>query len=84
VREALEQTRAYGTRFKAPKLRAGRRDISLPDILVDVLREYRKGVLELRMQLGSGRLPDDALLFPDIDGAPPHTQWGFGAMGRVC
>jgi integrase len=60
VREALEQTRAYGTRFKAPKSRAGRRDITLPDILVDVLREYRRGVLERRIQLGTGRLPDDA------------------------
>jgi integrase len=70
VREALEQTRAFGTRFKAPKSRAGRRDITLPDILVDVLREYRRGVLELRIQLGTGRLPDDALLFADIDGAP--------------
>src|SRR5262249_32858056 len=42
VREALEQTRAYGTRFKAPKSRADRRDITLPDVLVDVLREHRK------------------------------------------
>jgi integrase len=70
VREALEQTRAHGVRFKVPKSRAGRRDITLPDILIDVLREYRKATLELRMQLGTGRLPDDALLFSDIDGAP--------------
>jgi integrase len=70
VREALEQTRAYGTRFKAPKSRAGRRDITLPDILVDALREHRKAALELRMQIGAGRLPDDALLFSDIHGNP--------------
>src|SRR6516225_11120192 len=44
--------------------------VTLPDILVDVLREHRKAALELRMQLGAGRLPDDALLFADIDGKP--------------
>jgi integrase len=70
VREALEQTRALGTRFKPPKSKAGRRDITLPDILVDALREHRKATLELRMQLGAGKLPDDALLFADINGAP--------------
>jgi integrase len=70
VREALEQTTAHGTRFKPPKSRAGRRDITLPDLLVDVLREYRKATLELRMQMGAGKLPDDALLFSTIDGKP--------------
>ena len=30
VREALEQTKAHGVRFKAPKSKAGRRDITLP------------------------------------------------------
>src|SRR6266404_9475560 len=58
VREALEPTKA-GIRFKTPKSKAGRRDITLPNILVDALREHRKAALELRMQLGAGRLPDD-------------------------
>ena len=70
VREALEQTVAHGVRFKAPKSKAGKRDITLPDILIDVLREFRKATLELRMQLGAGRLPDDALLFSDVEGNP--------------
>jgi integrase len=70
VREALEQTTAHGIRFKEPKSRAGRRDITLPDILVAALREHRKAQLELRLQLGAGRLPDDALLFADINGRP--------------
>jgi integrase len=70
VREALEQTKAHGIRFKSPKSKAGRRDITLPDILVDALREHRKAALELRMQLGAGRLPDDALLIATIDGLP--------------
>ena len=70
VREALEQTKAHGIRFKAPKSKAGRRDITLPDILVDVLREHRRAMLELRMQIGVGKLPEDALLFATIDGTP--------------
>jgi len=70
VREALEQTKAHGIRFKKPKSKAGRRDITLPDILVDALREHRKAQLELQMRLGAGRLPDDALLFADIEGKP--------------
>lgn len=70
VREALEQTKLFGVRFKPPKSKAGRRDVTLPDILVDALREHHKAVLELRMQLGAGRLPDDALLFANIVGKP--------------
>jgi integrase len=42
VREALEQTKVFGVRFKLPKSRAGRRDITLPDILVDALRSTEK------------------------------------------
>jgi len=70
VHEALEQTAAFGVRFKPPKSKAGRRDITMPDILVDSLREHRKAQLELRMQCGAGRLPEDALLFANLDGRP--------------
>jgi integrase len=38
--------------------------------LVDVLREHRKRQLEIRIQLGAGRLADDAPLFADIEGKP--------------
>ena len=81
VREALEPTKAHGIRFKTPKSKAGRRDITLPNILVDALREHRKAALELRMQLGAGRLPDDALLFANLEGEPLQpsnvsSDWG--------
>jgi integrase len=79
VREALEQTKAHGVRFKLPKSKAGRRDITLPDILVDVLREHRKAALELRMQLGAGKLPDDALLFATIEGGGPLSPNAISA-----
>jgi integrase len=64
VRETLEQTKAYGVRAKPPKTKAGRRDISLPEIVVDALREHRRQQLELRLALGIGKMPEDALLFP--------------------
>jgi integrase len=70
VREALEETEEHGIRFKAPKSKAARRDITLPDFLVDALREHRKAQLELRMKLGLGRLPNNDLLFADLEGAP--------------
>ena len=70
VREALEHTKAHGTRIKPPKSAAGHRNVTIPDILVDALREYRKVTLEQRIQLGVGRLPDDALLFASVEGDP--------------
>jgi integrase len=80
VREALESTKA-GIRFKVPKTKAGRRDITLPNILVDALREHRRAALEQRMQLGAGRLTDEALLFANLEGEPLQpsnvsSDWG--------
>ena len=81
VREALEFTKAHGLGLRRRSRRRALRDITLPDILVDALREHRKDQLELRMKLGAGRLPDDALLFADINGCPlsPNSissAWG--------
>jgi integrase len=39
-------------------------------MLVDVLREHRKSMLEQSLRLGTGRLADDALLFAGTDGGP--------------
>lgn len=64
VREALEETKEHGLQVKAPKTRAGRRDVSLPEIVVAALRDHRRQQLELRMALGLGKMPDDALVFP--------------------
>ena len=80
VREALEPTKA-GIRFKPPKSKAGRRDIKLPDILIAALREHRRAALELRIKLGAGKLPDDALLFANLEGEPLQpsnvsSDWG--------
>lgn len=64
VAEALEETKGSGVQVKPPKSKAGRRTISLPAIVVDALREHRREQLELRMALGIGKMPDDALVFP--------------------
>jgi integrase len=86
VREALEETKAHGVRFKSPKSKAGRRDIGLPDIVVEALREHRRQQLELRMALGAGKPPADALVFPDLEGGPQvpsnlSRAWGTVAEG---
>jgi integrase len=73
VREAIEQTKA-GVRFKTPKTENGVRDISLPDIVADALREHRRQQLEQRLALGLGKLLDDALLFPKLDGSPQSPR----------
>jgi integrase len=83
VREAIEETRA-GRRFKEPKSKAGTRDISLPDIVVNTLREHRRQQLELRLALGLGKTADDTLLFSRPDGSPqsPHAlskEWAAAA-----
>jgi len=83
VHENLEVTKKYGLRFKSPKTKAGRREVTLPDILCDALREYRKAQLELRMKLGAGKLQNNDLLFTDIEGAPLHP-YHYGTNWSAC
>jgi integrase len=81
VREALEETKAHGVRTKPPKTKSGRRDISLPDITLEALSEHRRQLFEMRMKLGIGRLPKEALLFAALDDGPLRpgnvsSDWG--------
>jgi integrase len=69
VERSLEET-AAGLRFKSPKTRYGRRLISLPVNVVEVLRTHRRERIELRLALGMGRLGRDDLIFATPDGAP--------------
>jgi len=73
VREALEETRGHGVRFKAPKSKAGKRDVTLPDIAVETLREHRHAQLELRMRVGLGKLSGDD--FFDARGPAAHLAY---------
>lgn len=79
VREVLQETKE-GVRVKdTTKTKAGRREVSLPDIVVDVLREVRREQLEQRLAFGMGRLDDDALAFPARDGGPSRpTNFSSG------
>ncbi|MGE0117653.1 MAG: tyrosine-type recombinase/integrase [Dongiaceae bacterium] len=77
VREALEETKKHGVRFKATKTKSGRRDVSLPDVVVEALREHMKRQLEERLALGIGKPPDDALLFPAPLSEEPQSPRQF-------
>jgi integrase len=70
VERSLEELKDGSLRFKDPKTEAGRRTISLPASTVQVLREHRRKQLEQRLQLGLGKPPADALVFPGLDGEP--------------
>ncbi len=69
VEHSLEQTKA-GLRVKPPKTRHGRRTISLPAWVVSDLREHWRAQQELRLKLGLGKAPENALVFPNLDGDP--------------
>jgi integrase len=80
VEQAIEQTKRGGLIFKAPKTRHGKRAVTLPPSTVLLLRDHRRTQQELRLALGLGKTPADALVFADWDGSPrlPHTltqQW---------
>jgi integrase len=81
VREAVEETKEHGLQVKAPKTRAGRRDIDLLDIVVDGLRDHRRAQLEFRIALGAGKLPVDARVFPTIEGGPRRPAMPLGHGG---
>src|SRR5262249_31303499 len=72
VRKSLEETDEEGLQLKSPKTRAGIRDITLPDIVIETLQAHRKRLLERRLQLGQRKLGQDDLVFPDGARAP---QW---------
>jgi integrase len=69
VERSLEETQD-GLRFKAPKSRHGRRSLSIPGNVIEILRAHRQAQLELRLQLGLGRLGADDLVFAKWDGQP--------------
>src|SRR5262249_37289494 len=75
IETALEQTRAYGIRVKAPKTRKGRRTISLPVAAVEALRAHWRAQQEQRLMLGMGKAAGDSPLLATLDGKPqaPHA-----------
>jgi integrase len=81
VRESVEEVAGQPLAIKRPKTAAGVRKLTMPDIVVEALRDHRRQQLEQRVALGQGRLPDDALVFPALDGGPSRRtglsiEWG--------
>ena len=74
VERSIEKTGAGGLRVKSPKTKNGRRTISIPAGAIAVLKQHRKAQLELRMELGIGRLPADAFVFGDVEGGIPDPD----------
>jgi integrase len=56
--------------MKPPKSRAGRRTISLPVNVVEVLRDHRRQQMQTRLLLGQGRAGAEDLVFTLADGSP--------------
>jgi integrase len=76
VERAIEVTKKFGMRYKAPKTWRGLRTVALDDGSVSLLLLLRETHLRLRAGVPDGaevdlslvRLPDDALIFPNPSG----------------
>jgi integrase len=68
VNQSLEQTQA-GLRFKPPKTERSRRQVPLPSITVDLLKEHKVKQNEERLRLGPIYHNND-LVFPRPNGMP--------------
>jgi integrase len=70
VKRSAEKVRGKAMRYKEPKSAKGRRVISLSPSVVACLQEHRKAQLVMRLKLGLGKLPSDALVFTTYHGRP--------------
>jgi integrase len=68
IERSLEETKAGGLRFKAPKTEYSVRALSLPPSAVAMLVQHRKSQLELRFKLGMGKPTAETLVFCDHNG----------------
>lgn len=83
VERALEVTKKFGVRYKAPKTARGKRTIALDDATFALLLAERERHLRIRAGIPDGaqvdlslvRLPDDALIFPNMLG--PGEDFSF-------
>jgi integrase len=75
IERSLEQTKKGGLRFKSPKTKNSRRNVSISPWLLAELRAYRARQQERRLSLGLGKAPDDALVFSKWDGSTRSPHW---------
>jgi len=86
IERSLEET-ATGLRIKPPKTRHGRRTISLPAGVVEIMGHYRRQQAEQRLELGLGRLGEADYVFQLPDGSPYppdklSRDWGNAVRDR--
>jgi integrase len=75
VERSVEQTKKGGLRFKSPKTKNSRRNVSISPWLLAELRTHRARQQERRLSLGMGRAPDDSLVFARWDGSTRAPHW---------
>jgi integrase len=86
VERSVEHTKGNRLRFKPPKSKSGRRSVSLPPFVIEVLRVHRKQQLEQRVALGLGKPADDALVFCHFEGSPilpDRLSWNWARLVRA-
>lgn len=83
VKESVEEVAGQPLVIKRPKTGAGIRKMIVPEIVIDALREHRRQQLELRVAMGLGKMPDDALVFPALDGGPSRRTSLSIAWGKT-
>jgi integrase len=84
VRATVEETKAHGRRIKPPKTKAGRRTVSMPQIVVDTVRRHRVEQLELCLQLGLGMPHKTRFVFGQLDGQLRSVRVVSMAWGRLA
>lgn len=83
VDRSLEETKANGLRYKAPKSKNGIRRITLPSSVIAALKAHWKQQIEQRLALGLGKPGPDALVFCDHEGQPIRPSRVSGAWRDV-
>lgn len=69
IHQTLQRLPGQGFIFTDPKSQKSRRQVLVPPILIEILKEHRCKQLENRMRLGE-RYQDHGLVFPKQDGQP--------------
>jgi integrase len=85
VERAIEVTKKFGVRYKAPKTKRGQRAIALDDAILAILLKEKErqqricaGIPDgVEVDLSLVRLPDDALIFPAVP--EPGQDFSFSA-----
>jgi integrase len=72
VNHTLEETKG-GLRLKEPKSKRSRRNITLPALMVDGLRQHKIAQTQERLLLGLGR-SQDGYVFTDLEGGPVRPR----------